>query len=456
MPIVYAGTVVHSLAPQALQILPSAAVGVDDAGTIIFVLPLDLAPDAGTTILHAAATAAATNFGWPSSSFTIVLGPVSSFFVPGFIDTHIHASQYPNVGLFGKTTLLDWLNTYTFPLEASFSNLATARSVYDAVIDRTLRNGTTTAAYYATIHTSATNMLADIALERGQRAFIGRCCMDANSPEYYRDESCETAQAATHEVIEYIRKIDPAHELVAPIITPRFALSCSRELLDWLGKLSNDEKLMVQTHVSENVLEVEAVKSTHPFAEHYTGVYDACGLLHERTILAHAVHLSNEERDLIAKRGAGISHCPTSNSALTSGEARVRWLLDAGIKVGLGTDVSGGFTVSILETARQALLVSRHLAMGGDEAHKLSIEEVLFLATLGGAQVCCLESKIGNFVVGKKWDAQLITLADESSPVDVFPWQVGKPEELVAKWIFNGDDRNVAKVWVNGRQVVGS
>ncbi|KAK9386853.1 hypothetical protein V1515DRAFT_603145 [Lipomyces mesembrius] len=444
---VYFGTFVHCLALADIQVLPSAAVGVDVDGTIEFL-------DQNTR----SAEASAEKYSWPVGSYSVVSSdPASaSFFFPGFFDTHIHASQYPNVGLFGKTTLLDWLNSYTFPLESSFADLKVADDVYSRVIARTLGNGTTTAAYYATVHTAGTNLLADLALKAGQRAFIGRCCMDANSPDYYCDKNLEDAQKATLEVIEHITKIDPDHDIVCPILTPRFAASCSKELLSWLGKLSTDTNLPVQTHISENMLEVELVKSMHTFADSYAGVYDKCGLLHDKTILAHAVHLTDDERALIAKRGSGIAHCPASNSALTSGETRVKWLLDAGVKVGLGTDVSGGFTPSILHTARQALLVSRHLSMKGDESHKLSIEEVLYLATVGGAEVCGLAYKLGNFLPGKKWDAQLITLDCKNSPVDIFPWELKTHEDLVAKWLFNGDDRNVTKVWVDGKLVAGT
>ncbi|KAK7202463.1 hypothetical protein BZA70DRAFT_285847 [Myxozyma melibiosi] len=445
MSTVYFGTIVHSLSQTELEIV-EAAVGVDSEGTIVFVEH------------NTAADEAAKKHGWAEGEYSVVapVDQATSFFFPGFVDTHIHASQYPNVGLFGKTTLLDWLNTYTFPLESSFKDPAVAKSIYSRVIARTLGHGTSTAAYYATVHVEGTSILADLALEAGQRAFIGRCCMDANSPDYYCDESLEAAQDATRAVIAHVRKIDPAFETVSPILTPRFAISCSRELMAWLGQVAAEEHLPVQTHISENKLEIETTLKLHPYADSYAGVYDTFGLLTNRTILAHAVHLSDDERDLVAKRGCGVAHCPASNSALTSGETRVKWLLDAGVKVGLGTDVSGGFTPSILHTARQALLVSRHLAMKGEETHKLSIDEVLYLSTLGGAEVCGLDSKVGNFVVGKKWDAQLVALDNKNSPVDIFDWERGKHEDLVAKWLFNGDDRNLTKFWINGRLVAGT
>jgi guanine deaminase len=225
-----------------------------------------------------------------------------------------------------------------------------------------------------------------------------------------------------------------------------------------LGALQKETNLPVQTHISENKKEVALVKELFPEHTSYTHVYDDHGLLGPKTILAHAVHLSEEEVDLIKKREGKVSHCPASNSAITSGTAKVRMLLDKGIEIGLGTDMSGGYSPSILEAVRQALLVSRHVAMEGDDNTKLSIEEVLYLGTKGGAKVVGLEDKIGSFAVGMEWDAQLIGLGSvdvedggDTGPVDIFGWESW--DERVAKWVFNGDDRNTMKVWVKGRLV---
>lgn len=344
-------------------------------------------------------------------------------------------------------------------MEASLSDLPKAKKVYTRCITRTLSNGTTTASYYATIDVPATNLLADLCLSYGQRAFIGRCCMDSMSPDFYRDVSPETSVADTKATIAHIHTIDPSNSLITPIITPRFAPSCSSKLMHELGALQKETNFPVQTHISENPNEVALVKKLFPEHETYTHVYDNHGLLGPKTILAHAVHLSEQEVDLIKLREGKISHCPASNSAITSGTAKVRWLLNKGIDVGLGTDMSGGYSPSILEAARQASLVSRHVAMTGADEAKLSIEEVLYLGTKGGAKVVNLEDKIGSFGVGMEWDAQLIGLcnvgeeeegADEGG-VDIFGWESW--DERVAKWVFNGDDRNTLAVWVQGRLV---
>lgn len=456
----YLGTFIHSKTLTDLDYLHATAIAVDTTGTIVAIEPIT--PDVTTAL--------PLRLGWQPSTTTLVHANQdgSQFFFPGFIDTHLHAPQYPNVGLFGASTLLDWLNTYTFPLEASLKDLNKAKPVYSRVVRKTLSHGTTTAAYYATVDVHSTNLLADLCLAAGQRALVGRVCMDSDlSPEYYRDESAEQAVADTLASIAHIDKIDPTGGLIRPVLTPRFAPSCTPELLAKLGQLAATRPdVPIQTHISENTSEVQLVREMFPEAAGYAEVYDMYGLLTERTVLAHAVHLTEEEAELVAERGAKVSHCPCSNSAITSGAARVRWLMGKGVVCGLGTDMSGGYSASVLEAARQAVLVSRHVCLGGEgEGAKLSVEEVLWLATRGGAEVVGLEGRVGGFEVGREWDAQLVGLgvvdaeggvqeggtAGEEGGVDVFGWESW--EEKVAKWVFNGDDRNTRRVWVRGRLV---
>ncbi|KAL4902731.1 hypothetical protein BDW74DRAFT_157465 [Aspergillus multicolor] len=439
--------------------------------------------------------------GWRGVKIVGAREDQNEFFFPGFIDTHIHAPQYPNSGLFGSSTLLDWLETYTFPLESSLGDTAKARTAYNTVISRTLANGTTCASYYATIHVQSTNLLASLCHARGQRALIGRVCMDNPSfcPEYYNDESAEDSITKTTETITHIHALDAgsieSERLVKPILTPRFAPTCSAEALTSLGDLAKaySPPLHIQTHISENLSEVDLVKSIFPSHDSYAAVYDACSLLTPRTILAHAVHLTQSEKTLIASRKAKISHCPSSNSALGSGLAPVRNLLDQGITVGLGTDVSGGYSPSILEAVRQACLVSRLLRhtkhpapatsaeqstaiAGPDDSEKsqdgrevLSVEEALYLATRGGAAVVDMSDDLGGFEEGMFWDVQLIRLGrsvpSESarvddgegvkggadSVVDIFGWESWT--EKVHKWVWTGNDRNVRRVWVRGKLV---
>lgn len=487
-PSVYLGTVVHTPSLGVLEVMPNCALLVNEDGIIQDVVR-NAGPDAVEDLKKK-----------HSIKKTIAVLDLTHnpyrFLFPGFVDTHIHAPQFPNAGIFGNSTLLDWLDTYTFPLEALFKDTKRAQAVYTRVVDHTLRNGTTTALYFATIHAPATNILADICLHKGQRALVGRVCMDSSAPDFY-SETHEEMQQATQAVCDHISQInrDTKSPTILPTLTPRFAPSCTRKTLDWLGSYRKQHDLHVQSHVSENVDEIKLVGKLFPELLCYTAVYDDSGLLSKKTVLAHGVHLTDEEILLLEKTGTGISHCPILNSSLTSGETRVRALLDSRVKVGLGTDMSGGFLPLILSTARQAHLVLRHLAMKTKREHdKLSVADVLYLGTMGGALCLDLDKELGTFEVGKRFECQLVDLRARDSQIDVFDWQLPdyllqrqsyytevedadtsrfleshkllqedgsffpedqlKFEDLMCKWLFNGDDRNTVKVFVNGRVVV--
>jgi guanine deaminase len=298
--------------------------------------------------------------------------------------------------------------------------------------------------------------------------------MDSHiQPDYYKDSSPQEALDATKATIDHIASIDPKNRLIKPIITPRFAPSCTKECLTLLGKLANETGLPIQTHISENIAEIDLVAELFPQYSSYAAVYDACGLLTRETLLAHAIHLSEDELSLVKARGCSISHCPASNTSLGSGLCPVRDLLDAGIVVGLGTDVSGGYSPSILAAAREAGGVSRmrtavmpkDLPQDEKDRMKLSVEETLYLATRGGAQCLGLDSEVGEFKVGKQWDAQFVDLGapcafdgtteGNEGKGNVQVWEGTGWEERVNKWVFCGDDRNTKAVWVAGRLVSG-
>lgn len=466
LPTVYVGTFIHCPTPGELGVLPAHAVFVTASGHIAAMHALPAETIASTRTDAEVEAALPTEPGFSPHHTVRADAGCSEFFFPGLVDTHIHASQYPNNGVFGASTLLDWLERYTFPLEASLADLHKARAVYARCIARTLAAGTTTAAYYATRDAGSTNLLATMCAAFGQRALVGRCAMDRLSPDYYVDADVDSSIEDTRRCIAHCASLaadGTRPGLVTPVITPRFAPSCSAELLAGLGALAAETGLPVQTHISENAGEITLVKQLFPGTAHYADVYDRAGLLTERTILAHAVHLSAEEVALVATRGAKVSHCPVSNMCLQSGMAPVKRLVRAGIDIGLGTDVSGGYAPSVLVAARQAALTARMVALEQRcDDDIVSVPEALYLATRGGAKVVGLGDRVGAFEVGMEWDALLVGLGPshasehaalnlDDGPVDLFGWESW--DEKIAKWVYTGDERNTLGVWVAGRRV---
>ncbi|KAG0676931.1 hypothetical protein C6P40_001163 [Pichia californica] len=463
---VYYGTFAHTPILGELDILAFTAIGVDQDGTIDFIVPKITDNSISNLISITLENSTCKNLIKEDIKIINISDDENKFFFPGFIDTHIHAPQFPNNGIFGNSTLLDWLEVYTFPLESSFTNLDFASQIYTKVIQRTLGYGTTTASYYATIHTDASNLLADLSLKLGQRSFVGKVCMNQNSPDHYI-ETIEECKNSTIQVIDHIKERNPSGDLINPVLTPRFAASCTDDLLKWLGELRKKGDYHCQTHLSENHREIEWITKMFPQYQSYTDIYLQNNLLSSKTTLAHCIHLSDDEMNILKYTKSGVSHCPTSNSSITSGEARIRWLLENNISVSLGTDCSGGFTPSILEVAKHALLVSRHLVMKTkDDNEKLTSNDVFYLATMGGAKVLNIEDKVGCFKKGLKFDAQLINLNAKDSNIDIFEFQnpmwntlpindsKKKFADLLDKWLFNGDNRNIEKVYVNGRNVI--
>ncbi|KIS68963.1 uncharacterized protein UMAG_10329 [Mycosarcoma maydis] len=593
--------------------------------------------------------------GWRKGQYKLTRLPPGSFLCSGFIDTHTHACQVPNIGLGQQYELLDWLQHVTFPRERRFEDARYARKTYESVVQRLIDSGTTTACYYATLHLEASKILAEICNERGQRAFVGKCQMDRNSPIDYIEKNASQSIEDTKEFVRFTRslrpygqppdvsspsmspadlhntspemdasiarlsatmdelmsptgskppseaggspsslKFNPAikslsstsrtsvpvarqpssssirsaresgtstpsrqrerelnNALVQPILTPRFAISCTDAMLTGISALlSRDPTLRVQTHLSENEGEITFTKQLFPFAKNYTSVYDHYSLLGPRTILAHAVHLDADELAIIKKRKCGVSHCPTSNLNLRSGASRVGEMLNMGIKVGLGTDVSGGFGLGMLSAIREASVVAKVLAFQRAQAESkakeeqdaftatapptseqvarqaqqplsgtaaidgrypgppvagqyqprkphsvttsslsptevsqsvqdpassltnkatvdftkgpLSIATLFYLATLGGAEVCAMASRIGSLEVGKEFDALLVQTTSHWGPSGYtgnpgcFVEEDDTLPDVFEKWMFTGDDRNIGTVFVRGRVVGGA
>lgn len=433
---VYRGTFVHSTQQTALEVLEDALLGVDTDGKIAFI-------GEGKK-----SETLSQNFGFSPSQVTQLTE--HEFLMPGLVDTHIHACQYSYAGTALDLPLLQWLNTYTFPVESRFKDLEFARTVYSQVVKRTLKNGTTTACYFASIHTDATLLLGQISNDFGQRALVGKVCMDMNnSVKHYR----ETIQESQDETCRFIKEfLNKKYPLAKPVVTPRFAPSCSGELLERLGEIAKNNNLHIQSHISENKEEVQLVKDLFPESESYTDVYHKYNLLTDKTVMAHGCHLSDKELAVFSETGASLSHCPNSNFSLCSGVLNVRNVLKHKVKLGLGTDVAGGYSSSMLDAVRRAMDASKVLTIQDPDHKTLTFEEVFRLATLGGSQALSLDDKTGNFEVGKDFDALRVNVAAPGGPIDLIHCE--GPKTLLEKFLNLGDDRNIVEVFVAGRKVV--
>lgn len=380
------------------------------------------------------------------------------FLIPGFVDTHNHAPQWVQRGLGRGLQILEWLDTVTFPNEAKFKDKDYARKVYGSCVNGTIKQGITTACYYGSLHGDATKILADICLEKGQRAFIGKCNMDQNSPAYYTDASADESLRVTEDFIAHVRSRDPTFSQITPIITPRFAISCTRELLKGLGKIAAENAgLPIQTHFNEAESEIAATLSLFPEFENEADLYAHFGLLTNRTVLAHCCHMTPYEMDRLKALDCGVAHCPIANTTVGGGfmAAPIREFLRRDIKVGLGTDSGGGFSSSILDAMRQAFIVSnaREMMTKGEDK-SLSLEECFYMATLGGARVCGIEQESGNFAIGKFFDALHVHMAsvdgDEASLASTGIEAGDEMRTVFEKFMMTADDRNIANVYVKG------
>ena len=387
--------------------------------------------------------------------------PAGSYLLPGFVDLHVHAPQYPQLGSALDVPLEIWLQTYTFPLEARYQDLAFAKRSYGLLVEDLLANGTTTALYFATIHQEATRALVDICLEKGQRALIGKVAMDNvdECPDYYRDASPQAALDGTHELIDFIRSHpDNGDSRVLPVVTPRFIPSCTDATLEGLGTIANECGCHVQTHCSESDWAHGYVLSRYGVTD--TEMLDRYGLLGRRTVLAHANFLTAADMEMIAVREAAVAHCPLSNAYFANAVFPLRAALEKGLHVGLGTDISGGPSASMLENCRGAILVSRMLQSGVDPTldpgarstygpAQIDFRDAFYIATTGGG--VALDLPIGQFKPGYKFDAIVIDVEAEGGTVRLWD-ELDKGDGILQKIIYTASKGNISTVWVGGQE----
>jgi guanine deaminase len=360
---------------------------------------------------------------------------------PGFIDTHVHFPQTGMVASYGEQ-LLDWLNNYTFPCESQFADKAHADEVAQIFLTELLRNGTTTALVFASVHPESVEALFEAAERLDLRLIAGKVMMDRNAPDYLVD-TAESSYAESKALIERWHGKGRLHYAV----TPRFAPTSSEEQLTLAGRLLGEYPgLYLQTHISENLQEVEWVKALFPERRNYLDVYDHYQLLGERSVFAHGVHLCDAECARLAETGSAIAFCPTSNLFLGSGLFDLAQAERHKVNVGLGTDVGGGTSFSLLQTLNEAYKVMQL------QGEKLSPFKSLYLATLGGARALRLEERIGTLQPGS--DADFVVLDYNATPLLSYRIKQSKTfEETLFVLMTLGDDRTVRETFAAGRSV---
>ena len=357
---------------------------------------------------------------------------------PGFIDAHVHYPQTAMIASWGKR-LIDWLNTYTFPEEMRFDDPAYAAEISARYLDLTTAHGTTSMASFCTIHPASVEAFFSEAERRGQRVVAGKTCMDRNAPEGLRD-TAKSGYDASKALLERWH----GKGRISYAITPRFSPTSTPEQLEAMGALwAEHPECLMQTHLSEQLDEIEWVRGLFPNARDYLDTYEQFGLFGQRGLYGHAIHLEPREIDRIAEQGAALVHCPTSNTFIGSGLFDMAGLKARKVSVGLATDTGGGSSFSMLRTMAAAYEIGQ---LSGTVLHA---GQLLWLATRGSANALHLQDKIGALEVGMEADIAVLDLA--STPAIAQRYANAQNQwDRVFPTIMMGDDRAIAQVWIGG------
>ena len=370
-----------------------------------------------------------------------VLDYGKSLILPGLCDMHVHAPQFVYRGLGIDLQLMEWLDRYAFPTEARFADLSYARIYYEAFADALAKNGTTRAVIFGTLHAPATELLMEILEKKKIGAYVGKINMDTLSPDYL----CETPKQSLADTRKWIEDTKDRFHLVKPAVTPRFIPTCSTSVLEGLGKLAQEFDLPVHSHISEDLGEMSIVRDRYPQYDNDGDVYDHFGLLTSHTVMAHFIYPTRHEMELIKERGVTIAHCPQSNGNVAAGIPPIRQMLDLGVKVGLGSDIAGGYSVSIFRAMSEAVYLSKLQWLRSEKKDSfLSVPESFYLGTKGGGQFF---GKVGSFETGYELDAIVVDDRSLCVPADRL-----STEERVERVIHLADDRNIISRFVAGEQ----
>lgn len=363
--------------------------------------------------------------------------------IPGLIDCHVHFPQIDIIASYGEQ-LLDWLNRYAYPAERKFADPEHAAEVAEFFIDELLRNGTTTALVFSTVHRQSADAIFESASRKNMRLVSGKVLMDRNCPEELRDDPVSGYEDSRR----LVEKWHGTGRLLYAI-TPRFALTSSESQLAEAGRLANEHAdVYVHTHLAEHSQEVELIAKQFAWSRSYLDVYDHFGLLRERSVFAHCLYLDDQDRKSLADNGGAMAFCPTSNLFLGSGLFDLRSAREKNVRVGLGTDVGGGTSMNMLRTASEAYKVL-HL-----QDQTFPPFDAFYLATLGAARALYLEDRIGNFETGKEADFVVL----DSEAISITSRRLATSDNVAEKLfalIMLGDDRCVAATYLMGQLAHG-
>lgn len=361
------------------------------------------------------------------------------YIVPAFFDLHTHIPQW-NIRGIGEKSLLYWLNDYVRKEEIDFCNKDKAESVASDFFDALVRSGTATICAYSNGSAESTDIVFKTAEKKGLRLFCGNVLGDLGG-FYCRNISSSEMTDRTRKLID---KWHGVKDRLFFCLTPRFALYCSAGFMREISNISKDYgRLFIQTHLSENKNEIAEVLSLHKAYGSYTEIYEDCGLLTDKTLLAHCIYLNDDELALIRERNASIIHCPASNRFLKSGIMPLRRYLDMGMRIGLGTDIGGGYNISVIDELREAIEQSKTLSVIEDRDYAVNCIEGFYIATLGSAEILGIQAKTGSIARGKYAD---ITIIKSNVPID------STLERILSGIIYN--NHKIINVYCMGRKLL--
>ena len=359
--------------------------------------------------------------------------------IPAFSDLHVHAPQYPHRGIAMDALLYDWLNQYTFPLESKYQELEFAKKVYSAFVDDLIKHGTMHVSVYATIHNPATDYLVKCLEDKGIQSYVGKVNMDKDSP----DTLLESTEQSIKDTETFVKK-HLNNKYAKPILTPRFAPTCSFELLKELGKLADKYHLGCQTHIVESLWEKEEAKKCFDGCRSDMQIYEEAGLLkHQPFIAGHFIFPSEEDINLLNKCGGYAVQCPDATTNVIAGIMQTGKLLDTGISLGIGSDISAGSYLGIYRQVASAVRLSKIKSFYESDNRTITFQEAFYIATKSSG---ALFGKVGSLEKGYFFDALVIDdLEDDYMKLS--------PSQIVERFCYSGEASNIKHRFLRGKAI---